>query len=161
MIRRPLLTALVTVASTVTGLAIYAYLWAAAMDERDAADDAAVLRDLSRGCRISIDDGERIANALVRLHAEGLIVRREAAYYLTRAGWARVGKPLSDHGLEILQCARRRDYLTREQWRAEIPAWPRYQLNRVREMLEERLMLKGGTWDITPAGRAVLGEASS
>ncbi len=89
----------ILVASTLAGLALYGYLHVLGLDARDAADELAVLRDLARGRIVSLHDSNRIASALIRLRASGHVVRREAAYYLTRAGWARAKDPLSEEEL--------------------------------------------------------------
>ncbi len=61
--RRPILAAALVVTATLAGLALYAYCHVHGLDARDAADELAVLRDLSRGRIVSLHDSNRIASA--------------------------------------------------------------------------------------------------
>jgi hypothetical protein len=104
MTRRPILIAGILVAATLAGLAFHAWLYLAALDKRDAADELEALHAIADR-RPPDMPWRRIVDAWSRLCQRGEIVpaNDRAAYYLTRAGWARVGKPLDDDLLDLLQ----------------------------------------------------------
>ena len=159
MTRRVLALAAATL--TITGGLAFGALWRYALhlDERDAADELAVLRDLSRGARIDLA-ADRICSALIRLRQRGYAVRIEGSYYLTRAGWARVGKPLSDRDMDVLAYfARPNGSANFRQLEAEFEA--RHEIAFANaEGRVDRMGLLGEDGGLTPAGRAVLGEVS-
>lgn len=102
MSNRRILTAFVVVTSAIAGLSLYAYLIVGGREEQREADELEILSAIAERRPIDLS-GLRIEEAIDRLVRRREIVWVDSAYYLTRAGWARLGKPLSEETVKFLR----------------------------------------------------------
>ncbi len=138
-------------------------LIASGREEQRDADELEILTAIA--VRRPIDLPQlRTGEAFVRLHEAGMLTRLDGRRYLTRAGWARIGRPLSDDEWAVLNEAKRR---AAEPTRWLPPwckpmgaaAWRDINVQCALRWLEHKGLIANGSWDLTPAGRAALGEA--
>lgn len=106
--RRPIFAAFLIVASALVGLSLYAYLIATGRGEQRADDDSETLHAIAEGRPADLPP-MRITGAWARLERDGLLVPLDGALYLTRAGWARIGRPLSADELRLLRALKAGD----------------------------------------------------
>lgn len=109
---------------------------------RREADEVAVVRTIAGGAVVSEMGHDAACDAIDRLLRRGEIVRGIGCFHLTRAGWARIGRPLTLEQFALLRNLRDDPLGGRTVHHADVYA------------LRSRGLIRA--WTLTPAGHAAI-----